>query len=69
MKALQVRGSDTIFKEIKGETLQPRIFYLEKLKIKNFTDKLKLDIQHPKMNFTKNVKETSLGRKRPQLDI
>ena len=69
MEALPVKGSDTIFKELKGETLPPRILYLERLKIKNFTDKLKLRIQHPKMNFTKNVKETSLSRKRPQLEI
>ena len=44
VEALPVKGSDTIFKELKGETLPPRILYLERLKIKNFTDKLKLRI-------------------------
>ena len=63
------RGSDRVYLMWpKGENLQQRILYLEKLsfrveeEIKTFRDREKLSVQH-KTCFTRNVKGTSLSKK------
>ena len=69
-ETLQARREwQDILKVMKEENLQPKLLYPGRIsftfdgKIKTFTDKQKLRVQHHQTSFTTNAKGTSLGKK------